>query len=56
MTKNAIEKKDHLYKLNHNALIGYLVANESTNIYRVWNLKTNKGIRVYDVTFNEDEV
>ena len=56
MTNDAMEKKDRLHKLKHNAWIGYLVGYESTNINRVWNPKTNKVIRVRDVTFNEDEV
>ena len=29
---------------------------ESTNIYRIWNPKTNDIVRVRDVSFNEDEL
>ena len=56
MTNDAMEKKDRLHKLKPNAWIGYLVGYESTNIYRVWNPKTNKVIQVHDVMFNEDKV
>jgi len=55
MTNDALKKTNRLNKLEPNAWISYLVGYDSTNIYRVWNPKLNRVIRVRDVTFNEDE-
>jgi len=55
MTNDALKKTNRLNKLEPNAWISYLVGYDSINIYRVWNLKLNRVIRVRDVTFNEDE-
>lgn len=48
-------KKDRAQKLNPKAWIGYLVGYNSTNIYRIWNPRTNKIVVIRDVTFNEKE-
>jgi hypothetical protein len=49
-------KKDRAQKLNPKAWIGYLVGYNSTNIYRIWNPRTNKIVVIRDVTFNEKEL
>jgi hypothetical protein len=55
MTSDAQLKKNRLQRFNPRAWIGYLVGYNSTNIYRIWNPRTNKVIAIRDVTFNEKD-
>ena len=55
LTSDAKLKKKRLQRLNPRAWIGYLVGYNSTNIYRIWNPRTNRVVAVRDVTFNEAE-
>lgn len=53
LTLEAQKKTERKQKLKPNAWIGFLVGYASTNIYRIWNPKTNKVILTRDVVFNE---
>lgn len=55
MSIPALTNTERLSKLRPKAWIGYLIGYDSTNIYRIWNPKTNRVIRARDVTFNEEE-
>jgi hypothetical protein len=44
-----LTKKERLKRLNPRNWIGYLVGYDSTNIYRVWNPKSNRVVRTRDV-------
>lgn len=41
------------HKLEERVLIGYLIGYDSTNIYRIWYLPSDRIVRVRDVTFDE---
>jgi hypothetical protein len=49
-------KKEQLKRLHPHNWIGYLVGYDSTNIYRVWNPKSNCVVRTRDVIFDEDSI
>jgi hypothetical protein len=51
-----LTKKEQLKHLNPRNWIGYLVGYDSTNIYRVWNPKSNRVVQTRDVIFDEDYV
>jgi len=50
-----IKNRPRLNKLDPKAFIGYLVGYNSTNIYRIWQPKTDRVISTRDVTFDESE-
>jgi hypothetical protein len=51
-----LKKQDRLKRLNPRNWIGYLVGYDSTNIYRIWNPKANRIVRIRDVILDEDRV
>jgi hypothetical protein len=53
-TSTYLAKKERLKRLHPRNWIGYLVGYDSTNIYRVWNPKSNRVVRTRDVIFDED--
>lgn len=55
ITSSAQLKSKHKQRLNPKAFIGYLVGYNSTNIYRIWNLATNRVIITRDILFNKSE-
>ncbi len=55
-TTDALLKRNRMRKLDPRNWIGYLVGYNSTNIYRIWNPRTNKIIRTRDVVFDEDQI
>lgn len=56
LTTDAQTKSNRIQRLNPKAWIGYLVGNNSTNIYRVWNPLANRIVSTRDVIFNEEEL
>jgi hypothetical protein len=51
-----LTKKEQLKHLNPYNWISYLVGYDSTNIYRVWNPKSNHVVQMRDIIFDKDYI
>ena len=56
LTTEYLNKEKQLQRFNLKAWIDYLIEYDFINVYKIWNLMTNKIIWVRDVIFNENEV
>ena len=52
-TKDYLKGKNKKMRLSPRAWIGFLVGYSSTNIFRIWNPRTNKIVQLRDVMFDE---
>ncbi|KGQ01640.1 hypothetical protein PAAG_11623 [Paracoccidioides lutzii Pb01] len=56
LTPEYLKKKYHIHQLNPKAFLGCLVGYDSTNVFLIFKVQTNKDILSRNVTFDEDEV